>query len=166
MGFVITTAVAEAAAQRFWAKVAKGGLCDCWAWTAETRRGYGRLRVGPKKGRKNVGAHRLSYVLHHGEIPDGLHVRHSCDNPLCVNSAHLLLGTHTQNMADKVRRGRMPDQKGEHNPFSKLNNETVRQIRELLAQGHISQNSIAKLFGVAGQTINYIATGKTWRHVA
>lgn len=86
---------------RFWSKVAKTD--GCWLWTASTARGgYGQLRVG----NTTVRAHRLSYELAFGSIPNGMSILHACDEPLCVNPAHLRAGTDADNMQDAVARGR------------------------------------------------------------
>lgn len=96
--------------ERFWKKVDQNGPTHpvlgtpCWVWTASRFvRGYGALKVddGPKGY-----AHRISWELHFGPIPDGLWVLHRCDNPPCVNPAHLFLGTHLDNMADMDAKGR------------------------------------------------------------
>jgi len=78
----------------------------CWEWSGyKNKSGYGFTRVGGR-GSKGVLAHRLSWVLHHREIPDGLHVLHRCDNPSCVNPNHLFLGTNQDNINDRVSKGR------------------------------------------------------------
>ena len=88
---------------RFWAQLQKGGEDDCWQWTGTTNDdGYGKIGVNGKK----VGAHRYSYELHNGPIPEGMHVLHSCDNPGCANPKHLSIGTHKQNMEQRDARGR------------------------------------------------------------
>lgn len=74
----------------------------CWLWRATGGRRYGSLFVD---GRREQ-AHRVSWLLHRGKIPDGLHVLHKCDTPLCVNPDHLFLGTHADNMADMKAKGR------------------------------------------------------------
>lgn len=78
----------------------------CWLWVAgQDSHGYGRVHV-PSLGLINNRAHRLFWIVHRGKIPDGLHVLHKCDTPLCVNPDHLFLGTHEDNMVDKARKGR------------------------------------------------------------
>ena len=96
----------------FWEKVRKSKNNDeCWEWLGSTG-GTGDLIYGRAwDGERLVGAHRYSYELHNGQIPEGGDVRgmcvcHKCDNPLCVNPNHLFLGTHTDNMLDKVKKGR------------------------------------------------------------
>lgn len=104
---------AKPIADRFWPKVSRGSPYECWEWLGtRDRAGYGRMST--RRGQAPVRAHRVSWELHYGAIPDGMVVRHKCDNPACVNPAHLLIGTYRQNMADAVERGRL-------NPKSQLN---------------------------------------------
>jgi hypothetical protein len=94
---------------RFFDKVRKSE--QCWIWTGSKGSGkdnYGffYLHGNRKTGQKNVRAHRYSYELHNGKIPDGLLVLHKCDTPSCVNPDHLFLGTNKDNSDDKIRKGR------------------------------------------------------------
>lgn len=144
---------------RFWAKVDK--THGCWNWTASTREGgYGRFGIGAHGG---ILAHRYSYILHNGEIPDGLCVLHHCDNPSCVRPDHLFLGTKADNARDKVSKGRQSHPRGELNPKSKLSEAAVRVIKKLL--GRIPQLELAQSFNVSQQTINNIAKGRRWSHL-
>lgn len=105
----------------FWKWVDKSG--ECWLWTGTTSEGYGRVRHGPKK----LLAHRVAYELTKGPIPKGMEVCHSCDNPTCVNPAHLWLGTHRDNMRDAHQKGRIKAP-GERPGFPRKSPQ-VRQLR-------------------------------------
>jgi len=91
------------AEERFWRQVQKD-VDGCWLWTGRPVQGYGRFR--PSSRGTKIGAHRYSWELHVGPIPDGLDVCHRCDVPLCIRPDHLFLGTHADNMADMVAKGR------------------------------------------------------------
>ena len=87
--------------KRFWEKVNEKGPDDCWEWTAgKNTRGYGQFKILPSKPAL---AHRVSYELHKGEIPKGLHVLHSCNNASCVNPNHLRVGTAKENYEDQLK---------------------------------------------------------------
>lgn len=145
--------------ERFRAKVdSSGGENSCWNWLGSlTETGYGRFDRSER-------AHRISYELFIGEIPQGLHVCHSCDNRKCVNPKHLFLGTRAENMADMVRKGRQL--KGESRPDHKLTEEQVKLIRSKYRKGSITHQSLADEFGVARTTITIILNGTNWKHIS
>lgn len=115
------------------------------------------------------GAHRMAWMLRYGTIPTGKCVLHNCDNPACVNPAHLRLGTQADNAADRSERGRHgmwrhPDKapRGERAGGVKLTWEKVQKIRELRASTGLSESKLGAQFGVCRATINYILRRKTW----
>ena len=128
---------------------------QCWPWKCfRDRWGYGRVWF---EGRV-WGVHRLIHRFESGEeIPDGLFVLHSCDNPICANPHHLRLGTHGENMADMVERGRVAA--GEKHGSAKLTLEQVQAIRA----SDKTQRVLAKEFGVSRQLIGLIKSGEKWK---
>ncbi len=143
--------------ERFWSHVAKSD--GCWLWTgARYYNGYGAFRANGR----NIGAHRFSWGLYHGPIPDGLFICHHCDNPACVNPDHLFVGTQTQNLADMASKGRSTH--GERNPQAKLAAHQVRRIRGFHACG-ISRTELAEHFGVREGTISDVVSRRAWKQV-
>lgn len=144
--------------EQFWAKVRPCVGDGCWEWTASKYlSGYGQFKHGL--------AHRFSWELHYGPIDRaGLVVCHTCDNKTCVRPDHLFLGTQKDNLDDMRKKGRERFLRGVALPQSKLTDENVREIRELLSGGW-SQQEIADRFSVRQTTISMIARGKRWRHV-
>lgn len=146
--------------KRFWDKVKKGEPDECWEWIAgKNPSGYGKIQM---KG-DAVGAHRVSYELHHGAIPEGLMVLHSCDNPACVNPAHLRVGTPLDNMQDKMMRGRHRTVCGMQQPTSKLTELQVMKIRML--RGIFTQRRLAEMFGITQENVHCVQVGKSWKHL-
>lgn len=151
---------------KFWAQVAAREPSECWLWTGRlTANGYGQHGWGNVA----VHAHRIAWILTYGPIPDGLVVRHLvCDNRPCCNPAHLAIGTHADNAADRVAKGRSSGNHtrypGEANPSAKLTNADVSLIREQLRNG-TSQAELARQLGMSKSAICHIAKGKAWTSV-
>lgn len=138
----------------------------CWEWIGSKRNGYGRMIVGSRSDgtRKSASAHRVSYELEYGEIPDGLEVCHKCDNPCCINPAHLFLGTRQDNIDDRERKHRNNPPKGAANAKTKLTEEKVMQIRKKRLHG-VSFGKLAKEYGVCKKTIQDAVIGKNWAYL-
>lgn len=147
--------VGPSTAARFSEKVKRSGPDDCWEWQASCNpNGYGHLRAAGR----DLLAHRISYVLEHGPIPVGLVVMHSCDNPPCCNPAHLSVGTHADNAADKVAKGRSPRLIGEASGRAKLTKAEATAIRAARAAGE-SCEPIGARYGIDPAHVSRIATG-------
>lgn len=145
---------------RFWSRVKIDDALSCWEWTgAKTTAGYGHIIY---RGKSRF-AHRASYELHVGPIPDGLLVCHRCDNPSCVNPAHLFLGTNKDNVTDSVTKGRKPQ--GETHVSAKLTECQVLEIRTRHAAGNITCKALALEFGVKRGTVEDIVHRKNWKHL-
>lgn len=151
-------------AERFWAKVQRGAEGECWLWIGgRDSWGYGAINI---KG-KQTGAHRFAWELANGPISEGKFVLHDCpagDNPSCVNPAHLRLGTHAENMADRQRKGRCARPAGEKNPRAKLTEDLARLIHARHASGE-SQGSIARSLHVSRTAVYQVLVGKRWAYL-
>lgn len=144
-------------ADRFWEKVQ---VTDgCWEWQAARTYGYGRIGAGGDKGPALL-AHRVSWELHFGPIPAEMNVLHACDNPPCVNPGHLFLGSHADNVADKVRKGRGADR--ERHGMARLTSAQVREIRSAAGDGQLLR-VIAERYGLTESAVSMIARGLRWR---
>lgn len=140
---------------RFWDHVEKTD--SCWNWTASCRNGYGAFSVNGKQ----KDAHRVSWEMHFGEIPNGLFVCHVCDNRKCVNPSHLFLGSLQDNHADMVKKGR--GIKGTKCHLAKLTDDKVRDIIKMSKDR--TSRSIAKDMGLSESVISSVINRKSWKHV-
>jgi hypothetical protein len=124
--------------------------CDCWFWVGFTNdKGYGRLRVYPYE---KILAHRLSYIVYKGPIAKGLEILHTCDTPRCVNPEHLKLGTHDENVADMLTKGRQ---------FSKLNKEQALEIYK----SPLHPKELARIYDINIRAVYSIKSKETWFHM-
>ena len=168
-------------ADRLWSRVEKTG--DCWNWTGTLNAyGYGVMTIA----KRLVFAHRLSWELAHGPVPEGRSVLHRCDNRRCVNPDHLFVGTRAENAADRVAKGRTasgdrngartrPDRnpaklyperlrRGEANPASRLTEAVVREIRARHAAGE-TKAEIGRALGLPRGHVGRIVDRRSWAHV-
>ena len=170
-------ATLESIADRFWSKVDKDGpikrdgFSPCWIWIRGLLpEGYGAFYWNGQ----NRKAHRVSWMLAHGEIPAGLYVTHQCDFKPCVNPEHLRLGTAADNSRDAVERGQYPSgdrnwqrkyperrRRGEANPYSKLTEASVLEI----LRSDLPAVVLARSMGVVPGTIQGIRSRRSWTHV-
>ncbi len=140
------------AIERFWGFVDRSG--DCWVWTGCTTGSKLKYGIFTIMG-KNIGAHVFSWKIHHGEIPEGMNVCHTCDNPLCVNPNHLFIGTQKKNIRDMVVKGR-------HS--TRLTWQKVREIRSRYRKripGFTSVDLAAE-YGMSPVTILHIVNNRIW----
>lgn len=145
--------------RRFWLKVDQQSDSACWLWIAcKNANGYGIMNVAGRP----MSAHRISWVIHNDQIPDGMCVCHKCDTPSCVNPNHLFLGTQKENMRDAKTKGRM--QRGERHYRAKLNRKDVVDIKRLHSQG-VMIKQLASNYGVHVNTISRVINKNSWEHV-
>ena len=144
-------------------------MTPCKLWEGELHaNGYGRIRCRRRQGEKDVLAHRQAYCDANGctlESIKGLVVRHTCDNPPCVEPTHLLIGMHQDNTDDKIERGRMP--RGEDRAMAKLTEEQVRWLRAVYVPRHreFGTRALARSLGVSQWVVSHAIRGLTWSHV-
>lgn len=133
----------------------------CWEWNGcRNNDGYGQISINGRP----VSAHKWLYEALNGPVPDGLVVRHHCDNPACVNPIHLAVGTQRDNAQDRLLRGRQASRKGHDNGRRVLSERDIRDIRKLSACG-VSNKQIAEQYPVNKNHISKIVNGRAWSHV-
>jgi len=165
--------ITESSVQRFWAKVQKAE--SCWEWiAARYLSGYGHFAVTK---RLHTSAHRFSWTLANGDVPDGLFVLHTCDNRTCVNPGHLFIGTQQDNMDDMRRKGRgatgdrngarlHPERivRGEDCKNARFTEPDVIKMHDMRTRG-FTLDEIARTFGSNFSQIGTILRGGAWSHI-
>ena len=145
---------------RFWAKVDIGSPEECWEWTSHRKPyGYGQFTV--HKG-AFMTASRVSLAMNIGVLTRGSVACHRCDNPPCVNPAHLFVGTQSDNAYDSVGKGRANRARGEATYSAQLTEEIVRSIRSQLPMEPGQVADLAREHGVSHHTISKVVRGKSW----
>ena len=154
------TELQESAKLRFWKYVSKRENDECWNWIgALTHNGYGSMVIGGK----DLRAHRISFAIHIGPVPEGVCVLHRCDNRRCCNPDHLFLGDWADNMRDMIAKGRSNHPSGEDHQCAKITAKDAVRIRELLHEGK-SASEVGTMFGLSKSQIGHIGRGLKWKH--
>lgn len=154
--------------ERFWRYVDKRGDNECWHWKGgHGGSGHGIIQVGGRDGYK-TNAHRISYVIAYGEIPEGLQINHRCKTKDCVNPKHLYAGTQSDNMKDRHKDGNddhlirlAKERQGTNHHNAVLDEEKVRYIRTSGKSGP----KLSKELGISTATVYQVKSRKTWNHV-
>ena len=135
---------------------------SCWEWYGtKNKSGYGTIHCRKFKQR-NILAHRFSWHLYNGGIPDDMCVLHKCDNRGCVNPSHLFLGTQADNVKDMMDKKRNKHPTKERHHFAKINGEIITKMKTMRSNGAIYKD-IGEAFGIHLSTARSAIIGKTWR---
>jgi hypothetical protein len=146
---------------RFWLRVQLGTESECWPWVGAHRNGYGAI----KHGRQVLSSHVVAYVLHHGPVPAGLIITHTCDNRICCNPRHLKAGTFADNVVDMHSRRIIAAPRGVEVANHILTPELVMRIRAFRRDG-VGSAEIAKRLNVTLDSVRGVVSGRNWRHIA
>lgn len=147
----------------------------CWEWSGPRQGpGYGRIRFPMGAAQypgRTVAAHRMSYEIYVGPIPAGFAILHACDNPPCVNPAHLRTSTQSENIKEMWRRGRSRSQILDMNDKAreavrKISEDDVRAIRARHAAGGVTQKQLGSEYGITNVQVSRIINRQRWAHVA
>lgn len=135
----------------------------CWDWSGgRIGRGYGALQG---EDRRVKTAHRVSWEIHRGPIPDGMNVLHRCDNPPCSNPDHLFLGSQRENVIDMVQKGRHGVPRGIASPAARVTDDIVRDMRRRYSPGRVTFRHLAEEYGVSISCVQEIVHRRRWTHV-
>lgn len=146
--------------ERYERRVIRNGEQFCWDWSGHNSHGYGAMKFDGKA----LKAHRVSWEIHNGKIPENLCVLHRCDVKICTRPSHLFLGTLEDNIKDMIKKGRDRSPVGSKVYRSVLNEEKVGKIKTLLKKG-MRPASIASEYKVSKSAIEHIKYGRCWKAV-
>jgi hypothetical protein len=147
--------------QRFFKHIKKKKN-GCWEWTGQLHKtGYGRFLF---QGKRGFLSHRVSWIIHKGDIIDNLFVCHHCDNRKCVNPDHLFLGTNNDNIQDRTLKNRSNRPFGNKFTPRKINERQVKEIKKFLGAG-ISRKKISEIYNISIGQVTKISLGIRWKHV-
>jgi hypothetical protein len=136
----------------------------CWTWIGLLDNdGYGRAKITHNGKRLQGRAHRISWLIHNGPIPDGMHVLHACDQTSCVRPGHLFLGTIADNNADRDAKGRQA--RGERCSLTKYTAELVQKLRQEYVPRKMSCTKLAAKYGLSASNVETIIRRRTWKHL-
>ena len=158
MALVLSLSIPELLLSSFWDKVKI--TPGCWEWMAQTSsNGYGKISFARQFGFTTY-AHRLSWIIHFGPIPQGINVLHKCDHPSCVNPDHLFLGTQADNVSDMCKKGRNQyiAHRGEENGNARLTKNDIINIRA----SHKTRKELSTQYGISKSMVGKIITFRSW----
>lgn len=139
-------------------------MTPCIEWDKSTNKrgcGYGNAHLN----RKRILAHRLAWINAHGPIPKGMVVCHKCDNPRCVNTEHLWIGTQKENIRDCWAKGRHPSYRGENNNSAKITKEDSKNIRHLYFAERRTLREVGDFYGLSQSMVSRICRRLNWENV-
>ena len=149
--------------QRFESKMTLNPSNGCLLWSASTNKfGYGKFADGNNGW---VFSHRYAWEAEHGQIPEGKYVLHKCDNPSCVNTEHMYLGSYKDNAQDRENRNRGNHASGVNHGKNKLFPSQVHEIRDAYDTGRYSFRQLGKIYGIDPKSVADIVDRKIWNNL-
>ena len=138
-------------------------LGSCWKLKSRSKHPHKYIVVFTEPKKSDL-AHRISWRIHRGEIPNGLLVLHKCDNRACVNPEHLFLGDYGDNFRDCIAKGRFNFRRGEQHPDTTISERTAKKIIMLRKKG-LGPTAISKRMNLPYWTVYGIWSGTRWKHL-
>lgn len=142
----------------WWSEQMPSG-CREWRGSTDGREGYGKITIANRRQY----AHRASWEDANGRtIPEGLVLRHTCDNAACIEPTHLIPGTQAENVGDQIARCRMKRMAGETHVLSKLTSEQAQEIRDRFNRGGVTKAQLAREYGLSATGVWRVITGRSY----